>query len=67
MKRLLLILSIAGSLLGGGLFLSGNSSKALCATGGGFCKEAGCEGGSVNCYSPPQGGMCYTKPNIIME
>jgi len=67
MRRLLLISSIAGGLLGGSLFLSGNSSKALCATNGGFCKEAGCVGGGVNCYSPPQGGMCYTKANIIME
>ncbi len=66
MKRFLLILSIVGGLLGSSLLLSGSSTEALCATGEGFCKEAGCVGGSVNCYSPPQGGMCYTEPEIIM-
>jgi len=27
----------------------------------GFCDDAGCEGGNVQCYRPPQGGMCYTS------
>ena len=27
----------------------------------GFCEEAGCDGGKVDCYAPPQGGMCFTS------
>lgn len=31
------------------------------SSSGGFCDEAGCEGGTVDCYAPPQGGMCFTS------
>lgn len=77
LKRLLSILGvIAITFIGTGLISSNTASinaetpnsPAACQTqanssSGGFCDDAGCTGGDLKCYAPPQGGMCYTSEN----
>lgn len=33
----------------------------------GFCDDAGCVGGDIDCYAPPQGGMCFTSQEIKLK
>jgi hypothetical protein len=32
----------------------------------GTCVSEGCLGGDLKCYSPPDGGMCYTHPVVVV-
>lgn len=43
--------------IGAGLI---TEQTACASAAGGFCTDAGCSGGSSDCYRPPSGGMCYT-------
>ena len=69
MKAKLFLLFVAMIILFAGVTLKSSSNGATgiavinqaCADSGGFCTDAGCKGGNVWCYAPPQGGMCYTS------
>ncbi|MDQ7041581.1 MAG: hypothetical protein Q9M35_11645 [Rhodothermus sp.] len=47
-------------LLSGAQFTGRITTQAACASGG-TCTDAGCIGGWIPCYIPPDGGLCLTE------
>lgn len=52
----LIVIGIGGTYLTTSATTISNDNSAP-----GFCLDAGCVGGQLQCYEPPEGGMCYTR------